>query len=88
MKMRFLCMVAAVALLGACSSDETAKKGRLPPPLRPLPLRRRGVSLPAARLISSKCRRPRVLRLRQVDLKPEGKDQLAKWVAFLKKYPN
>lgn len=90
MKIRFLCMVAAVALLGACSSDDTANKGGA------------ATATPAPAAAPAK---PGVVPGSQADfvanvgdrvffgfdkysLAPEAKDQLAKWVAFLKKYPN
>ena len=91
MKIRFLTMVAAVALLAACESAPTATKG--------------GSAGGYSSSPSTSAAKPSVVPGSQADfvanvgdrvffdfdkydLKPEGRDQLVKWVAFLKQYPS
>jgi peptidoglycan-associated lipoprotein len=93
MKIRFLCMVAAVGLLAACSNEEPKKAEQMttatPPMAQP----------PMARTPEQMCQGCQADFVKNVGdrvffdfdksvVKPEGKDQLTKWVAFLKKYPN
>jgi peptidoglycan-associated lipoprotein len=91
MKIRFLCMVAAVALLGACSSDDTAANGgaatTTPAPSAAAPARPGVVPGSQADFVANVGDRV-FFGFDKYSLTPEGKDQLAKWVAFLKKYPN
>jgi len=93
MKMRFLCVVAAVGLLAACSSDEPKKSEAMaqatPPAAAPAPKPMTDTLVPGSQADFVKNVGDRVFfDLDKSTLKPEGKDQLAKWVAFLKKYPN
>ena len=92
MKMRFLCMVAAVSVLAACSSDEPKKAEQAavatPPAAAPkaAPV---DTLVPGSQADFVKNVGDRVFfDYDKSSLKPEGKDQLTKWVAFLKKYPN
>ena len=93
MKMRFLCMVAAVSLLAACSSDQpkTADNTATAQQTAPTP--------PKAQTQSGPVKGSQEDFVQNVgdrvffdydksSLKQEGKDQLTKWVAFLKQYPN
>jgi peptidoglycan-associated lipoprotein len=95
MKMRFLCVVAAVGLLAACADD--AKKGgeQMAQPTAPMatppaaPKAAMDTIAPGSQADFVKNVGDRVFfDYDKSALKPEGKDQLAKWVAFLKKYPN
>jgi peptidoglycan-associated lipoprotein len=90
MKMRFLCAVAAVALLGACADEvktTEAAKTTVAPPVAPPPAPP-GVT-PGSQADFVKNVGDRVFfDYDKFALKPEGKDQLAKWVAFLQKYPS
>jgi|SRR5579859_3155519 len=92
MKMRFLCMVAAVSLLAACSSDEPKKAEQAaqatpPAPSKPAPVTDNLVPGSQADFVKNVGDRV-FFDYDKSSLKPEGKDQLTKWVAFLKKYPN
>ena len=93
MKMRFLCMVAAVGLLAACSSDEPKKAtdtavATTPTPQAVAPMKQTGPT-PGSEEDFVKNVGDRVFfDYDKSSLKPEGKDQLTKWVAFLKQYPN
>jgi peptidoglycan-associated lipoprotein len=91
MKMRFLCMVAAVGLLAACSSDEpkkAAETGTATPPAA-MAQKPADTIVPGSQADFVKNVGDRVFfDFDKSALKPEGKDQLTKWVAFLKKYPN
>ena len=90
MKIRFLCMVAAVALLGACSSDETANKGgaaTATPAPAAAPAKPGVVPGSQADFVANVGDRV-FFAFDKYNVSPEAKDQLAKWVAFLKKYPN
>jgi peptidoglycan-associated lipoprotein len=82
-------MVAAVALLGACSSDETAKTGgaATATPAVPAPAKPGVVPGSQADFVANVGDRV-FFDFDKYNLKPEAKDQLAKWVAFLKKYPS
>ena len=87
MKMRFLCVVAAVALLGACSEPEKAGGGGTtvtPPPPPPMTQVTPGSQADFVKNVGDRV----FFDFDKYNLKPEGRDQLAKWVAFLKKYPN
>jgi len=94
MKMRFLCMVAAVSLLAACAdkpAEKAAETGTaVPPPPAAKPMAPPVDSIvPGSQADFVKNVGDRVFfDLDKSVLKPEGKDQLTKWVAFLKKYPN
>jgi len=92
MKMRFLCMVAAVSLLAACSSDEPKKAEQAAvatPPAASKPAPMTESLVPGSQADFVKNVGDRVFfDYDKSSLKPEGKDQLTKWVAFLKKYPN
>ncbi len=89
MKMRYLCMVAAVALLGACSTEEAAggkATTSAQPPAAPAAT---AEVTPGSQADFVKNTGDRVFfDFDKYNLKPEARDQLAKWVAFLKKYPN
>jgi peptidoglycan-associated lipoprotein len=92
MKMRFLTMVAAVSLLAACSSDEPKKAADTaqaqPPVAAPAAPKAVGI-VPGSQEDFVKNVGDRVFfDYDKASLKPEGKDQLTKWVAFLKQYPN
>lgn len=92
MKMRFLCMVAAVSLLAACSSDEPKKTDTVAsntaPVAQPAAPKPAGI-VPGSQEDFVKNVGDRVFfDYDKASLKPEGKDQLTKWVAFLKQYPN
>jgi peptidoglycan-associated lipoprotein len=92
MKMRFLCMVAAVSLLAACSSDEPKKADQVATnttqPTAPMAPKATGL-VPGSQEDFVKNVGDRVFfDYDKASLKPEGKDQLTKWVAFLKQYPN
>jgi peptidoglycan-associated lipoprotein len=91
MKMRFLCVVAAVALLAACSNEEVKKGTEQVAPMTaqqpPAP--------PTAQQMCTGCQAEFVkigdrifFDFDKSVVKPEGKEQLGKWVAYLKKYPN
>ncbi len=93
MKMRFLCMVAAVSLLAACSSDEPKKAEQAAvatPPVATKQTPPMGDNIvPGSQADFVKNVGDRVFfDYDKSSLKPEGKDQLTKWVAFLKKFPN
>ena len=92
MKMRFLCMVAAVSLLAACSSDEPKKAEQAAVATPPAATAKPPVTdslVPGSQADFVKNVGDRVFfDYDKSSLKPEGKDQLTKWVAFLKKYPN
>jgi len=92
MKMRFLCVVAAVALLAACSSDEPKKANEVstatpPPPPKMQTQTDSLVKGSQADFVKNVGDRV-FFDTDKSTLKPEGKDQLSKWVAFLKQYPN
>ena len=92
MKIRFLCMVAAVSLLAACSSDEPKKAETVATNTQPTavapPVKTVGI-VPGSQEDFVKNVGDRVFfDYDKASLKPEGKDQLTKWVAFLKQYPN
>jgi peptidoglycan-associated lipoprotein len=92
MKMRFLCVVAALGLLAACSSDEPKKAAEVstasPPPTAktqpPVDTLVKGSQADFVKNVGDRV----FFDLDKSTLKPEGKDQLSKWVAFLKTYPN
>jgi peptidoglycan-associated lipoprotein len=92
MNKRFLCVVAAVGLLAACSSDEPKKSEAMAaatPPAAPAPAKMVDTIVPGSQADFVKNVGDRVFfDFDKSTLKPEGKDQLTKWVAFLKKYPN
>jgi peptidoglycan-associated lipoprotein len=93
MKMRFLCMVAAVSLLAACSSDEPKKAEQAAQATPPQPTHQAAPQgdniVPGSQADFVKNVGDRVFfDYDKSSLKPEGKDQLTKWVAFLKKFPN
>lgn len=92
MKMRFLCMVAAVSVLAACSSDEPKKAEQSVVATPPAATKQAPVTdslVPGSQADFVKNVGDRVFfDYDKSSLKPEGKDQLTKWVAFLKKYPN
>jgi len=92
MKMRFLCMVAAVSLLAACADKPEEKKADVaqaqPPMAQPTAPKAVGI-VPGSQEDFVKNVGDRVFfDYDKASLKPEGKDQLTKWVAFLKQYPN
>lgn len=88
MKMRFLCMVAAVALLGACSSEEQTG-GKAAGGVTPQAPQQAAQVTPGSQADFVKNVGDRVFfDFDKYSLKPEARDQLGKWVAFLKKYPN
>jgi len=91
MKMRILCMVAAVGLLAACSNEEVKKGNETAAPMTTPPAQ----TQQKAEMMCTGCQAEFVKLGDRVffdfdksTLKPEGKDQLLKWVAYLKKYPN
>jgi peptidoglycan-associated lipoprotein len=89
MKIRFITMVAAVALLAACAEEQpTAQTGgatATPPVAQPA---KPGV-VPGSQADFVANVGDRVFfAFDKSDLSAEARDQLAKWVAFLKKYPN
>ncbi len=89
MKMRFLCVVAAVALLGACSTEEQAKGTGTTTAAPAAPSAPTAQVTPGSQADFVKNVGDRVFfDFDKYNLKPEGRDQLAKWVAFLKKFPN
>jgi peptidoglycan-associated lipoprotein len=82
-------MVAAVALLGACSSDDTANKGGAATATAPTTAPAKPGVVPGSQADFVANVGDRVFfDFDKYSLKPEAKDQLAKWVAFLKKYPS
>jgi peptidoglycan-associated lipoprotein len=90
MKIRYLTMVAAVALLGACSSDETAtatKAQTVAPPPPPPAMTERGIVAGSeedfVKNVGDRIR----FDFDKSSVKPEYKDLLVKWSDFLKKYP-
>ncbi len=90
MKIRFLCMVAAVALLGACSSDDTATKSSATtatPAPAAAPARPGVVPGSQADFVANVGDRV-FFDFDKYSLTAEGKGQLAKWVDFLKKFPS
>ncbi len=92
MKMRFLCMVAAVSVLAACSSDEPKKAEQAAVATPPQATQKAApvdTLVPGSQADFVKNVGDRVFfDYDKSSLKPEGKDQLTKWIAFLKKYPN
>jgi peptidoglycan-associated lipoprotein len=93
MKMRFLCVVAAVGLLAACADDKKTEATQTAAPAAPMtaPAAKPPVDsiVPGSQADFVKNVGDRVFfDYDKSALKPEGKDQLAKWVAFLKKFPN
>lgn len=93
MKIRFLCVVAAMSLLAACADKPVEQKAaeqsvQTPPATKAAPSVTDSVT-PGSQADFVKNVGDRVFfDLDKSTLKPEGKDQLTKWVAFLKKYPN
>jgi peptidoglycan-associated lipoprotein len=92
MKMRFLCVIAAVGLLAACATEEKGAQkeaaAAVQAPPAPPPQVAPSV-VPGSQADFVKNVGDRVFfDFDKYNLKPEAKDQLAKWVAFLKKYPN
>ncbi|MTJ83395.1 MAG: peptidoglycan-associated lipoprotein Pal [Telmatospirillum sp.] len=90
MKIRFLCMVAAVALLGACSSDDTANNsGAAASTTAPVVAPTKPGVVPGSQADFVANVGDRVFfEFDKYSLKADAKEQLNKWVAFLKKYPN
>ena len=92
MKMRFLCMVAAVGLLAACSEEPKKAEQQAAvatPPAAPHVTAPTESIVPGSQADFVKNVGDRVFfDYDKSSLKPEGKDQLTKWVAFLQKYPN
>ena len=90
MKMRYLCVVAAVALLGACSTDEGTKNaGTGMGGSSTTPSAGATAVTPGSQADFVKNVGDRVFfDFDKYSLKPEGRDQLGKWVAFLKQYPS
>jgi peptidoglycan-associated lipoprotein len=90
MKMRILTAVAAVALLAACADDQTATQGgqtTTTPSTQAAPVKPNGpVAGSQADFVANVGDRV-FFNFDKYDLTAEGRDQLAKWVAFLKKYP-
>src|ERR1700761_682118 len=93
MKMRFLCMVAAVSLLAACSSDQpkteantatTQQTAPQPPKAQTQTGPVKGSQEDFVQNVGDRV----FFDYDKSSLKQEGKDQLTKWVAFLKQYPN
>jgi len=83
MKMRFLTMVAAVALLAACESAPDSSKGATGAGAGAAPI----VPGSQADFVANVGDRV-FFDYDKYSLAPAARDQLAKWVAFLKKYPN
>ena len=82
MKMRFLCVVAAVALLGACSEPEKAGGGGTtvtPPPPPPMTQVTPGSQADFVKNVGDRV----FFDFDKYNLKPEGRDQLAKWGCLL-----
>jgi peptidoglycan-associated lipoprotein len=93
MKMRILSVVAVVGLLAACSSEEPKKQEAVaaatPPMAAPMQPKMMDSIVPGSQADFVKNVGDRVFfDFDKSVVKPEGKDQLTKWVAFLKKYPN
>jgi peptidoglycan-associated lipoprotein len=89
MKMRFLCVVAAVALLGACSTEEQAGGKGATTVTPSAPAAPSAQVTPGSQADFVKNIGDRVFfDFDKYSLKPESRDQLAKWAAFLKKFPN
>ena len=93
MKMRFLCMVAAVSLLAACSSDkpttaDTTASNTQPTAVAPKATPQTGPVKGSQEDFVQNVGDRVFFDYDKSSLKPEGKDQLTKWVAFLKMYPN
>jgi peptidoglycan-associated lipoprotein len=91
MKIRFLCMVAAVGLLAACASEEPkkAETGAAVTPPAAAPQKAVESIVPGSQADFVKNVGDRVFfDFDKSVIKPEGKEQLTKWVAFLNKYPN
>ena len=89
MKMRYLCVVAAVALLGACSTDEGTKNAGTGMGGSTTAPSTTATVTPGSQADFVKNVGDRVFfDFDKYSLKPEGRDQLGKWVAFLKQYPS
>jgi peptidoglycan-associated lipoprotein len=89
MKMRYLCVVAAVALLGACSTDEGTKNAGTGMGGSTTAPSAAATVTPGSQADFVKNVGDRVFfDFDKYSLKPEGRDQLGKWVAFLKQYPS
>jgi peptidoglycan-associated lipoprotein len=92
MKMRFLCMVAAVSLLAACADkpvEKAAGTAEATKPVQPQQAIKPVGIVPGSQEDFVKNVGDRVFfDYDKSALKPEGKDLLVKWVAFLKQYPN
>jgi peptidoglycan-associated lipoprotein len=90
MKLRILTMVAAVALLGACSSTEETGAGNAPAatstataPMKAAPGIVKGSQADFVANVGDRV----FFGFDKSDLTPEARQQLAAWVAFLKTYP-
>jgi len=89
MKIRILTMVAAVALLAACSSDDTANKGGVSNANTAPKTATQGPGIVAgsqADFVANVGDRV-FFAFDKSDVSPEARQQLTAWVAFLKKYP-
>lgn len=85
MKIRILTMVAAVALLAACSSSDDASKqgGATTTATSAKPAAVPGSQADFGANVGDRV----FFEFDKTDLKPEARQQLTAWVAFLKKYP-
>ena len=92
MKMRYLTVVAAVALLAACSDapKKAEEQSATPtPPATMTPPMAKSDIVPGSQADFVKNVGDRLFfDYDKASLKPEGKELLGKWVAFLNKYPN
>lgn len=91
MKLRYLSIIAAVALVAACESAPSAKKAEstgatttTEAPATPAPSVVPGSQADFVANVGDRV----FFDFDKSDLKPDARATLAKWVAFLKKYPN
>ena len=91
MKMRYLTVVAAVAMLAACSEPAKVENTQAATATPPTPMAKPMTDsiVPGSQADFVKNVGDRVFfDYDKASLKPEGKELLGKWVAFLNKYPN
>jgi peptidoglycan-associated lipoprotein len=88
MKIRILTMVAAVALLAACSSDDTAGKAQTGNGAAAAkPAATSGIVAGSQADFVANVGDRVFFAFDKSDVSPEARQQLTAWVAFLKKYP-
>jgi peptidoglycan-associated lipoprotein len=88
MKTRLFCMVAAVALVAACSDDSAKKGGDMSMAAPSKPVQTASIVPGSAADFQQNVGDKVFFDYDKSSLTPEAKTQLSKWVAFLKQYPS